>query len=211
MKMNTFKTQMLCVSTAINYHVRSFIYVNGERFRSGDELKLLGYYLGRRPRPDVHVREMRRKFGARAWILRILKHASIPEKRLVQVYMSLVRPILEYPSNVFHPSLTDELSESLERLQRVALKSIFGLDKSYNECLKLSGLPRLDQRRSDLLLDFAKKNSASPLYGPLWFPPKEKSGYLLRKEEKFKQEFAARERLQKAPIYAMRALLNNTT
>ena len=206
--MNGQKTQMVCVTAAINAEVRSFIYIEGKRIDSGDELKLLGYNFGRRPRPDIHVREIRRKFGARSWILRILKHASIPEQSLTQVYCSLVRPILEYPSNVFHSALTEELSESLERLQRIALKSIYGLDKSYAECLKSSGLQTLRERRQTLLLDFAKKAAASPLYGPLWFPLKEKSGYGLRREEKYKQDFAYRERLQKAPIYAMRTLLN---
>ena len=62
---------------------------------SGDELKLLGYYMVRRPKPDIHIREIRRKFGARSWILRILKHARIPEDSLIQVYRSLVRPVLE--------------------------------------------------------------------------------------------------------------------
>ena len=114
MRMNGQKTQMVCVTAAINAEVRSFIYIDGKRIDSGDELKLLGYNFGRRPRPDIHIREIRRKFGARSWILRILKHASIPEASLTQVYCSLVRPILEYPSNVFHSALTEELSESLE-------------------------------------------------------------------------------------------------
>ena len=190
--------------------MRSYIYVDGQKVTSADELKLLGYHFGRRPRPDVHVRELRRKFGARSWILRILKHSGIPDQSLVEVYCSLVRPVLEYPSNVFHSSLTDELSESIERLQRVALKSFFGLKVSYEDCLQKAGLDRLDKRRSDLMLDFAKKTAESPLYGPSWFPLKEASSYGLRREQKYVQEFAARERLQKAPIYAMRALLNKT-
>ena len=209
MKMNALKTHLLCVSTAINSDVRSFIYIGDQKITSGDKLKLLGFYFGRRPRADIHIREIRRKFGARSWILRILKHASIPEKSLVQVYCSLVRPILEYPACVFHTSLTEEMSESLERLQRIALKSIFGLKTSYEDCLQEAGIPRLKDRRQELLIDFAKKAAASPLYGPTWFPVKEKSSYNLRKEDKYIQEFASRDRLQKAPIYAMRSLLNS--
>ena len=110
-------------------------------------MKLLGFYLGRRPRSDEHVKQLRRKFGARAWILRILKHAMISNNRLVQVYSSLVRPILEYPSNAFHSMLSGEASESLERLHRNALKSIFGLNVSYEDCLERSGLQQLDVRR----------------------------------------------------------------
>lgn len=106
----------------------------------------------------VHVKEMRRKFGARAWVLRILKHAGIPTSSLIDVYRSLVRPILDHPSNLFHSMLTDEMSQALERLRRVALKSIYGLSMSYADCLRESGLQLLSERRSELLLEFAKKN-----------------------------------------------------
>ena len=56
MKMNGLKTQLLCFSTAINYEVRSFICVEGQKIVSGDDLKLLGYHFGRRPRPDAHIK-----------------------------------------------------------------------------------------------------------------------------------------------------------
>ena len=69
--------------------------------------------------------------GARSWVLHILKHAGIADKWLVDIYCSLVRTILEYPARVFYSVLTEEILESLERLQRVALKSIFGLATSY--------------------------------------------------------------------------------
>ena len=121
----------------INYDVRLFIHVEGQKIVSGDKFKLLGYYMGRRPRPDIHVRERIRKFGARAWILRILKHAGIPEASLTQVFCSLIRPILEYPSAAFHTTMSEEMSENIERLQRVTLKSIYGLDKSYSHCLEV--------------------------------------------------------------------------
>ena len=146
--------------------MRSYIYADGHEIRSGDELKLLGYYLGRRPRPDPHVTQMRRKFAARSWLLRILKHAGIPNQSLVEVYTSLVQPVLEYPSNVFHTMLTEESSKLLERLQRVALKSIYGLDKSYEFCLDQASILRLDQRRQELFESFTAKMAESPLFAP---------------------------------------------
>ena len=157
---------------------------------------------------DCHVIQMQRKFAARSWILRILKHAGIPSESLVQVYCSLARPVLEYPSNAFHSTLTDESSEAFERLQRLALKSIYGLDKSYEHCLEKSGLPRLDHRRAQLFSDFAEKMSLSELFASTWFPLKEKCSYGLRKQEKYAQDFAASDCLKNAPIYAMRRLLN---
>ena len=149
---------------------------------------------------------MRRKFAARCWILRILKHAGISSRSLVEVYCLLVRPILEYPSNVFHSMLSKDLSESLERLQRIALKSIFGLNRSYESCLEEAAIPGQDSRRGELLESFTVKMSESPLFSATWFPEKEAS--MMRRQDKYVQEFANCQRLQDAPIYAMRRLLN---
>ena len=106
---------------------------------------------------DEHIKQIRRAYGARAWILRRLTHENISPTKLIEAYCSLVPPVLEYPAVAFHSMLTEEASDSLERLQRLALKSIYGLDRSYADCLEHSGLPTLAARREKLLLDFAVK------------------------------------------------------
>ena len=68
--------------------------------------------------------------------------------------------------------LSGEASEYLERLQRNAVNSIFGLNVSYEDCLERSGLQRLDVRRRELFETFAKKMSESPIFAPTWFPLK---------------------------------------
>ena len=67
----------------------------------------------------------------------------------------------EYPTVAFHPGLSGEASDSLERLQSASLRSIFGHHTSYSDCLRRSGLPTLRERRDSLLADFAGRAAAS--------------------------------------------------
>ena len=72
----------------------------------------------------------------------------------------------------------------------------------------MSGLSRLDKRREELLSGFASKAEQSERFGNVWFSKKEASGYGLRREKKYIEEFANRDRLRNAPIYRMRQILN---
>ena len=208
MEVNPAKTQLLCITSAINYEVRSFVYINGEKHLSEDCLKLLGYSMGRRPNADAHIKEIRRKYGARAWILRHLQQVGIQQGQLVQIYCSLVRPIFEYPAVVFHSGLQEDLSAALERMQSASLRSIFGQAVSYSLCLEKAGIPTLKNRRDTLLRDFALRAADSTRFGGSWFPKNERPQYELRKTRKYKQEHATRDRLLHAPIFRMRQLLN---
>ena len=208
MEVNPLKTQLLCLTSAINYQVRSYIYCGGDKLLSGENLKLLGYTMGRRPGAEQHIKDIRRKYGARAWILRNLRQADIPDQKLVQVYCALIRPILEYPAVVFHCGLAEESSDSLERLQSASLRTIFGHHTPYAECLKKSGLPTLKDRRQDLLESFTARAAESDRFSSTWFPVNEPPPYSLRKTLKFKQDHANRDRLLNAPIFKMRQIMN---
>ena len=143
MRVNPSKTQLLCTNTSINYDIRAYVKIDGTTLWSGDTLKTVGYTLGRRAGAAEHIKSMRRKFGARAGILRHLKKIGIQNDTLVKIYASLIRPVLEYAAACFHPGLTGDQSE---RLQRVSLKIIFGLTTPYEDCLRFSGLELLSTR-----------------------------------------------------------------
>ena len=54
-----------------------------------------------------------------------LKRAGITQKDLVSVYVSVVRPVLEYACPVWHTNLPQYLSDNIEVIQKRALKCIF--------------------------------------------------------------------------------------
>ena len=168
----------------------------------------VGYTLGRRAGAAEHLKTISRKFGARAGILRHLKKIGIQNDTLVRIYTSLIRLVFEYAAACYHPGLTADQSEQLERLQRISLKVIYGLTTTYQECLRLSGLESLAARRCALFERFVRNSYGYPRFQSRWFTPKTKSIYPLRTEKKVCKLFANCDRLQNAPLYKARKIIN---
>ena len=101
-------------------------------------------------------------------MLNQLKRAGISQLYLVTVYISVVRPVLEYACPVWHTNLPKYLSDSIALIQTRALKSIFP-GKSYNDILKYIGLRTLRERREVLCMKYfiETQGSAHKLNGLL--------------------------------------------
>ena len=151
--------------------------------------------MGRRPTAEEHIKELRKKWGARSWILRHLKRVGISQARLALIYSTMIRPVLEYPAVAFHSILPAGHSDSLERLQSISLRTIYGFDCSYQRCLELSGFETLKQRRESLFNNFARRASEMARFGA-WFPRKDESSYGLRRQDFYQRNFALRDRLR---------------
>ena len=83
-----------------------------------------------------------------------LKRAGISQLYLVTVYISVVRPVLEYACPVWHSNLPKYLSDSIELIKKNrALKSIFP-GMSYNDILNETGLRTLNERRDVLCVKY---------------------------------------------------------
>ena len=121
--------------------------------------------------------------------------------------MTVIRPVIKYVLQVYHFGLTSAQSDKLEGLQRRSLKIIFGFHWSYESLLEQSGLELLSERRYKLCLSFAQKCSENP-HNNHWFPLNPECEYDLRTHKKYKEEFAATERLRRNPIFSLRRLLN---
>ena len=67
-----------------------------------------------------------------------------------------MRSVLEYCAVVWHSSLTLEQSQDIERVQKVAIRTILkSFDIEYSDALEKVKLERLDKRREQLCLKFA--------------------------------------------------------
>ena len=77
-----------------------------------------------------------------------------PPETLLQLYTSLVRPHLEYASQVWNPHLIKDIDQ-LESIQKFALKvCLKQWDSSYFNLLQSTNLPTLSNRRKYLGLCF---------------------------------------------------------
>ena len=207
MIVNPKKTQLLCVSSTVNYEANSYINIGQDRITGAEEMKILGFVFGTKPDLWPHIEHIRKKVSCRAWAIRHLKRAGIEKEKLTKIYSALIRPVIEYASQVFYHLLIKAQAETLEKLQRDVFKTIFGFDIPYSCALDESGLPTLIARMERLSIDFAEKISKNPRYEH-WFPKKLNNHYELRTVLEFEEDFAPEERLFKIPLFSMRRLLN---
>jgi hypothetical protein len=105
LNINQKKTQLLCISEDKEYEMKSYI-EGEERKESTDSMKILGFTFGHRPTVSAHVKALKDKYRKRAWVVRHLKRAGVPQEDLKLIYFSLVRSVLEYASCAFHSMLS---------------------------------------------------------------------------------------------------------
>ncbi|XP_035660325.1 polycystic kidney disease protein 1-like 2 [Branchiostoma floridae] len=92
----------------------------------------------------------------RLYLLRNLKHFNVSIGDLVTVYVTYIRPVLEYCAPVWHSGLTTALSDRIEKVQRRAVRIILGQSyTSYTDACSDLGLPSLQARRLELITHFA--------------------------------------------------------
>ena len=104
--------------------------------------------------------------------------------------------------------LNDDQDQLLERLQRQALKVIFGTGLSYTEMRARADITTLRQSRVDLSDRFAAKCLKNERFGH-WFRENKKGRQSSRGHgEKYKEEFARCQRYYNSPLFFMRRRLN---
>ena len=205
MVVNNNKTHILCVSDALHYKASAFILdADGNRITSGDGLKVLGFHLDTRPGVHAHVEALKQRMRDTTWILRHLKLAGFNEEELATVYRTVVLPVLDYCAVVYHPMLTDEQDQAVERLQAKALKNIYGYTDSYATMREKAGVTTHRTRRIALCDTFAEKAAANPRFG--WFPLR--TGRSGRHAETYAELPARTDRLFNSPLYYYRRRLN---
>ena len=127
MKVNKGKTKVLCVSDANTYDAACHIFdSNGGKISSGSHMKILGFHMDNRPSCHSHVAALQARMTETMWISRHLKHNGFTEEELAIVYRIVILPVLDYCCVVYHPMITDEQDQQIERLQAKALKNIYG-------------------------------------------------------------------------------------
>ena len=204
MKVNTSKTNLLCVGDPLSYRQVAFIEdAEGTRIISDPDghMKVLGFHFSSRPTVALQVTNIKKKMRQRNWTLFNLRKKGFTTEELVKVYTSCCRPVAEYCDVVFHSLLTDEQDLAIERLQDRALQIIFGPRISGRKMRAMAGLETLRERRIQHCDTFAKKCLSDRFSG--WFPLKAGRRSLRRGNaaEKYKEEYARCDRLKNSPVF----------
>ncbi len=148
MQLNTVKTKEMRVYFGWKELDLEPITLDGSEIACVTEFKLLGLMINNQLTWDNHVDHICGKASRRIYFLCFLWRAAKPPNDTVAVFCSIIRTILEYSCEVWHPGLTKQQSATIEHLQRRALQIAYP-DLGYKEALEVAGLTTLAQRRQD--------------------------------------------------------------
>ena len=209
MKVNSLKTQQLCISASRAEVKSTFVpEEGGPSLESTNQLKIVGFYFGTKPDASAHIERLIQKFHMRVWVLRQLKRSKVPADDILHHFKTLVRPVIDFACVTYHSLLTLTQTEELERLQREALKITYGWAVSYRAALEHSGLTPLSERRQVLVDQFAKKAAACPKFSRKWFDQRNyPTDISLRRREKYRHQMPRTERFKKNPVCHMKVRL----
>ena len=121
MKLNKEKSKEMIITFTKNGNFRNTILnikIDGIDVEQVDNAKLLGVTISHDLSWNKHVENIVKKAGKRLYILYQLKRAEISQSDLVTVYLSVVRPVLEYACPVWHTNLQQYLSDNIETIQK---------------------------------------------------------------------------------------------
>ena len=123
---------------------------------------------------SAHIAGLVKKGSCALQSLITLRRLGFSQSQLKTVYVTYVRPILEYACPVWGPQAhnIEHLSEDLEAIQKRAVKVILGPKyNSYEAALSTLRLPTLRDRRLQLMCNFGQSLLSSQKHRSLLPPP----------------------------------------
>jgi hypothetical protein len=151
MFINVPKTKEMMIYFGNKYPLSSInrLVIDGEDVERVRSYKLLGVIINDRLTWENHVLYIIGKASGRIYCISQLTRAGVNLKDIMIVYTSVIRSVLEYCCQVWHPGLTGRQSDDIERIQKRCLKILLP-HLFYTDALSLCRLERLDARRERL-------------------------------------------------------------
>ena len=156
MNVNGTKTKEMLIGP-ISKHPPPQLSLDGATVDRVTTFKLLGVHVANDLKWTQHVKAISSKVASRLYFLKQLKRSGAPLSDLLCFYTTVVRPVLEYACPVWHSSLTDAQTETLESLQKRAMSIVYS-SSNYIGNLTIAGIDTLQNRRESLSKKFFQHN-----------------------------------------------------
>ena len=174
-----------------------------------EQAKLLGLILTSDLKWNDNTNYLVKDANKRMVMLRAASKFTSDKFVLKQIYYSRVRCKLEQSAAVWSSSLTQKNINDLERVQKAAVRIIFGKPyDSYTQTLKDLDMMRLSERRDIICLKFAKNSLKLESFKKLFPVHKNFHGMATRQHEKYKIVRSFSKRYAVSAIPSMQRLLN---
>ena len=213
MKINGKKCQMLICNLSHNTDMDGTVIINNEPVPVVSTMKLLGVHITSDLKWTANTNYITKNASRKLFMLTVLRqfHADLSDLRAV--YISFIRPCLEYCSQLWHTGLTQQQGQEIEKVQKRACKIMIGYDKytDYASACQLLNLETLSDRRDAALRKLAADILANPAH-PL-YPGEHKQlsevRRPLRRPRKFVVPRTRTERYKKSPVPVLIGLMNS--
>ena len=170
------------------------------------ETKLLGVLITDDLSWHSNTKMIVHKAYTRMIMLRKLCEFKVCTRDLIQIYILYIRSVVEQSCVVWGSAITEQEKSDIERIQKTSLRIILHDEyKSYENALKVTKLPSLNDRRLKLMLNFALKSTKNPKTQKMFLTNRVRT---TRNTEKYVVPFARTERYKHSAIPAMARLLN---
>ena len=157
MKLNPGKCKEMFINFMHDHNILvNPMMIGNKQIECVSNYKLLGVYLNEDLSWNTHIDYISKKACKRLYSLRILRRAGVASSSILKVYLTIIRPVLEYAVPVWQ-SISSTLSDKLETIQKRALKIIFPSTETYLEALQLAGIDDLANRRTILCKKYMTK------------------------------------------------------
>ena len=196
MRVNTKKTKEMVIDFTRKPREIDPLILSGSVTERVSVFKLLGVWISNDLTWEHHIHTICSKVSPRLYYLKQLKRSGLSKPDLITYYKTIIRPVTDYACPVWHPGLTKAQSESLEQLQKRALRMIYP-GEHYCDILEMTEMDRLSERREHMCEKFFKSMCESNSKLNYLLPEKRNSNYDLRKHLKFPLPKIKNERYRK--------------
>ena len=188
------------------------IVLHDQSLETLSSIKRLGIMIQSDLKWDSHIADIIKRANQKLYMLRLLKKHCLPFHDLLVIYKSYLRPILEYGAPIWNGGLTGKHDESLEKIQKRALRIIQGANffTNYDEAMHSSQLTTLRQRREDLCVNFIEKTFNKTYQFKDFLQPPTSNGMNLRHTKKVVEIKCRTNRMKNSAIPYLVKLLNKT-
>ena len=207
MEINYKKSKLMVFNPCRSLDFQPELKLGGDQLEVVEEMRLLGVTLQSDLKWSKNTTDIVKRASNRLWIVRRLKELGAEPPELIDMYTKQCRTILEYAVPAWQGSITMQEKQDIERVQKVALRIIFGDQyETYSNALKLAKLDTLETRKTNICIKFAMVAEKHSKHKN-WFKPKLKLN-TRQKVDKYMKPIARTERLRNSPICFLTSLLN---
>ena len=206
MVLNVKKTKNMIINFTDKYQFTTDLKLKGQSLEILKEHNLLGTWICDNLKWDLNTDKIVKASNIAMKCLHSAAKFINDRNILKQIYMIYVRSILEKSAVVWHSSITQNQIQTLERVQKGAMRTIFkNKYESYENSLNQLKLDKLEVRREKLCLNFAKKSLQLEKFKHLFPLNKNRQ---TRNSNKFLVNKYRTERAKHSSIPYMQSLLN---